>query len=152
MSNNYLEESCASYNNNLIKQPACFKNLENLTRIDHILTNYPKGFHLSTVYEPGFSDSRKLTLTVLKVFQAKHKPKIIQYGDFNPFDNTSFRADLPQELSLQNIKPGKFEKCKCISSKVLNIHAPMKEKHVRCNQSPFMNKELWKAIMTSSSL
>ena len=142
MSNNYLEESCASYNNNLIKQPACFKNLENLTRIDHILTNYPKGFHLSTVYEPGFSDSRKLTLTVLKVFQAKHKPKIIQYGDFNPFDNTSFRADLPQKLSLQNIKPGKFEKCKCISSKVLNIHAPMKEKHVRCNQSPFMNKEL----------
>ena len=74
MSNNYLEESCASYNFNLIKQPTRFKNLENLTRIDRILTNYPKGFHLSTVYEPGFSDSCKLTLTVLKVFQAKHKP------------------------------------------------------------------------------
>ena len=125
MTNNLLEESCTSYNFNLIKQSTCFKNLENLTRIDHILTNYPKAFHLSTVYEPGFSDSRKLTLTVLKVFHAKHKPKIIQYRDFNPFDNTSFRANLLQELSLQNIQPRKFEKCKRISSKVLNIDAPM---------------------------
>ena len=153
MTNNYLEEFCASYNlKNLIKEPTCFKNIDNPTLIDPILTNHPKNFHSSNVYERGSSDFDKLTLTVLKTFHVKHKPKIIQYRDFNHFDNTSFRADLLQELSLKNVLPGEFENFKYISSKVLNIHAPIKEKHVRCNQSPFMSKQLRKAIMTRTRL
>ena len=55
-------------------------------------------------------DFHKLTLTVLKTFHVKRKPKIIQYRDFNHFDNASFRADLCQELSLRNVMPGEFEK------------------------------------------
>ena len=98
------------------------------------------------------SDFHKLTLTVLKTFQVKHQPKIIQYRDLNHSDNASFRADLPQKLSLKNFLPGEFEKSKHISWKVLNIHAPIKEKHVRCNQSPFMSKQLRKAIMTRTCL
>ena len=47
---------------------------------------------------------------------------------FNHFGNASFRADLLQKLSLQNAHPGKFEKIKYISSKVLNTHAQIKEK------------------------
>ena len=60
--------------------------------------------------------------------------------------------DLLQELSLKNVLPGEFEKFKYISSKVLNIHAPIKEKHVRCNQSPLISKQLRKAIMTRTCL
>ena len=116
------------------------------------MTNYPESFHSSSVFETGLSDFHKLTLTVLKVFHAKHKPKIIQYRDFNHFDNASFRTDLLQELSIQNVHPGEFEKFKYISSKVLNTHAPIKEKHVRCNQSPFMNKQLRKSIMARTHL
>ena len=64
----------------------------------------------------------KLTLTILNFFHAKHRPKIIQYRDFNCFDNASFRADLLlQELSFQNIHPGQFEKFKYISLKVLKV-------------------------------
>ena len=33
-------------------------------------------------------------------------------------------------------------------SKVPNIHAPMNQKHVKCNQPPFKNNQLRKAIMT----
>ena len=107
MTNNYLEEFCASYNlKNLIKESTCFKNIDNPTLIDHILTNHPKSFHSSSVYGTALSDFHKLT-TVLKTFHVKHKPKIIQYRDFNHFDNTSFRADL-QELSLKIVLPGKF--------------------------------------------
>ena len=95
MTNNYLEEFCASYNlKNLIKEPICFKNIDNPILIDHILTNHPKSFHSSSVYETGLSDFHKLTLTVLKTFHVKHKPEISQYRDFNHFDNTSFSADL----------------------------------------------------------
>ena len=153
MTNSCLEEFCTSYNlKNLIKQATCFKNLENTTCIDHILTNHPKSFHSSSVFETGWSDSHKLTLTVLKVFHAKHKPKIIQYRDFNHFDNASFGTDLLQELSIQIVHPGEFEKFKYIPSKVLNTHVPIKEKHFRCNQSPFMNKQLRKVIMTRTRL
>ena len=73
ITNNYLGEFCASYNlKNLIKEPTCFKN------IDHILTNHPKSFHSSSVYETGLSGFHKLTLAVLKTFHVKHKAKIIQ--------------------------------------------------------------------------
>ena len=81
MTNSYMEEFCASYNlKNFIKQPTCFKNLENPTCIDQILTNHPKSFHSLSFFEIGLSDFHKLTLTALK-------PKIIQYRDFNHFDN-----------------------------------------------------------------
>ena len=53
MTNSYLEQFCASYNlRNLIKQPNCFKNIESPACIDHILTNHPKSFHFSSVFEP----------------------------------------------------------------------------------------------------
>ena len=90
MTNNYLEEFCASYNlTNLIKQPTCFKNPDNTTLIDPILTNHPKSFHSSSVYETGLLDFNKLIITVLKTFYIKHKPKIIQYRGFNHFHNAS---------------------------------------------------------------
>ena len=62
----------------MIKQPTSFKNLENPTWIDQILTNHPKRFPSLSVFE--MTDFHKLTLTALK-------PKIIQYRDFNHFNN-----------------------------------------------------------------
>ena len=47
----------------------------------------------------GLPDFRKLILTVLRVFNAKHEPKIIQNRDFIHFDNASFRVDLLQKCS-----------------------------------------------------
>ena len=83
----------------------------------------PQKFSFAKCFETGLSDFHKLTLTILKVFYAK----------FNHFDNASFRTDLLQELSIQNVHPWEFEKFLYISSKVLNTHAPIKEKHVTCN-------------------
>ena len=37
--------------------------------------NQPKNFHSPSVFETGLPEFHKLTLTVLKVFHAKHKPK-----------------------------------------------------------------------------
>ena len=50
-------------------QPTYFKNLENPTSIDPILTDHPKGFLLSGVYETGLSDIHELT--VLNLFSHK---------------------------------------------------------------------------------
>ena len=35
---------------------------------------------------------------------------------------------------------------------VIERHAPLKQKNIRANQAPFMNKELQKAIMLRSKL
>ena len=133
MTNNYLEEFCAScILKNLIKQLTCFKNLQRATHIDHILTNHPKTFHSSSFYETALSDFHKLRWTVLKGFHAKDKPKIIYYRDFNHFVNASLKADLLHELYLQNVQPGEFQKFKYNYLKVPNNHAPKKEKQIRC--------------------
>ena len=43
MSNPHMSEFCALYNfTNLIKKYTCYKNVGNLTTIDHILTNHPR--------------------------------------------------------------------------------------------------------------
>ena len=54
--------------------------------------------------------------------------------------------------SFQNFQPNDFDKFKFIASKLLNAHAPPKEKYIRCNQAVFMNKELREAIMTRTRL
>ena len=119
--NNYLKKFCTSCNlRKLIKQSTCFKSLENPVRIDHI-----HRYSFIKYLWGRFVWLHKLTLTVLKVFHVKHKPKFIQYRDFNHLDNASFRADLLQELSLQNFQSGEFENLKYFSSKVLNIHVPI---------------------------
>ena len=53
---------------------------------------------------------------------------------------------------MQNVHPGESEKFKYISSKVFYTHAPIKKKHVRCNQSSLMNKLLKKGVMTRNRL
>ena len=43
-----------------------------------------------------------------------------------------------------------YEKLSEIFVDILNYHAPLKEKQIRGNHGPFMNKELSKAIMEKS--
>ena len=62
VSNSFMEQFCASYNLKcLIKEPTCFKSVDNPSFIDLILTNHPKCFQNSGVYETGISDFHKLT-------------------------------------------------------------------------------------------
>ena len=103
-SNTTISEFCATYNlKNLIKEPTCFKSLKNPTCIDLILTNRPKCFQNSNVFETGLSDFHKLTFTVLKAYFQKQKPKVIRYRSCKKFDNNLFRHDLLNELLSKNV-------------------------------------------------
>ena len=83
ISNSFMEQFCASYNlKSLIKEPTCFKSVDNPSCIDLILTNHPKCFQNSGVYETGISDFHKLTFTVLKTYFQKAKPRIMKYRDY----------------------------------------------------------------------
>ena len=153
MPNPHMSEFCALYNvTNLIKEPTCYKNVDKPTSIDHILTNHARCFQHSGIYETGLSDFQKLTFTVLKIFYAKQKPRIINYRDYKNFNNITFRMDLLKELSLSKLHKGDLDKFKFIVNDLLESHAPMKEKCIRRSQASFMNKSVRKAIMVRTQL
>ena len=103
MTNTYVEEFCSVYNvKNLIKDPSCFKNPEKPTLIDHVLTNHPRCFQHSDVYETDLSDFHRIALTVLEIYHSKKNPKVLQYRDYKNFTNQHFRRDLLWELLPQN--------------------------------------------------
>ena len=136
---------------NLIRKPTCYKNPIKPSCIDLILTNKEKSFQNSNVYETGLSDFHKLTVTVLKMSYQKLKPIIISYRDYKNYNNQDFRDDLLEKVnsSYPNLSEDEFEN---IFLGILNLHAPLKHKHIRGNQQPFFNKELSKAIMKRSKL
>ena len=153
MTENTMKEFSDTYNlSNLIKEPTCFKNLLNPSLIDLILTNRPRSFQNSKPIETGLSDHHKLTITVMKAFFPKQEPVITTYRDYKHYNEDLFRNELLEEL--YNVNEGAvdcstFENV-CIG--VLNRHAPLKEKYKRANNSPFMNKNLSKAVMNRSRL
>ena len=49
---------------NIVKEPTCYKNPENPSCIDLFLTNCPRSFHNTCLYETSLSDFHKL-VTIL---------------------------------------------------------------------------------------
>ena len=87
----------------LIKESTCYKNLQNPSCIDLILTNIPCSFQNSYVVETGLSDFHKMTVTVMKITYEKLKPKIKKNRDYKNFCNNTFRNVLLEKLSTENI-------------------------------------------------
>ena len=91
---------CTTYNfNNLVKEPTCYKNADDPSCIDLILTNKPSYFQMTTVSETGLSDFHKLTVTTLKSSYLKQEPKIFNYRNYKYFNNENFRNDFLYEIS-----------------------------------------------------
>ena len=95
-----------------------------------------------------------MTVTVMKMHFQKFQPRVINYRNYKHFQNKNFRVDLLFGLSKLNIKnnddgfTGFIETC----METVNQHAPCKQKHMRRNHLPFMNKTLSKEIMTRTRL
>ena len=78
----------------------------------------------------------------------KLKTKVIHYRNYKRFCNESYRNELVAEFSKQNFEENSLEKFLEVCNEVLDQHLPRKLKFVQGNHSPFMNRELSKAIMT----
>ena len=82
-----------------IKQPTCYKNPENPSCIDLILTNKAKSFQSTCVMETGLSDFQRMPISVLKMHSRKLSPKVIRYKDFKNFENERFMSSLQSALN-----------------------------------------------------
>ena len=106
------------------RNPTCYKNPNNPSCIDHILTNSPKSFFKTETVFTGLSDFHKLVLSVFKLHFSKAKAKEILYKNFRDFKENNFNWDLQNRLSAQSVDEyAPFEK---FFIDVLNKHAPLK--------------------------
>ena len=131
---------------NLMKDATCYKNPENPSCIDLILTNNPNSFQNSKVIETGLSDFHKMMVTVMKTTFEKLKPNIIHYRDYRKFSNNKFGKNLISCLSTENIRVdcNGMETFLQIRIKALDELASQKKKYSRGNNLPFINKTIKK--------
>ena len=134
---------------NLIKEPTCFKS-QNSTLLDLILTNRRRSFTKSQNFETGLSDCHKLLCSILRASFKKFPPKIINQRGQKHFGQKKFLHDLDSKLLQGDLYRNCDEPYEKLLVDILNYHAPLKEKQVRSNHAPFMNKELSKATMEKS--
>ena len=150
-----MKAFCDSYTlSSLIKEPTCYKNPQNPSCIDLILTNSPYNYRHSCVIETGLSDFDIITVTVMKTTYEKLKPRIVNYRHYKYFGSYKFRQILLEKLSAENVNTScsGFEKFLQICIDTLNIFAPCQKKYSRGNNMPFRNKSLRKAQMKRSRL
>ena len=117
---------------------------------DLILTSNKHNFISTNTSETGLSDHHKLTYTVLKTEFVKAEPNIISYRNYTHFDEEEFNNDLYQQISSTARINDSYKLFNDTLTEVLNRHAPLKQKLVRANNAPFMNKEIRKLIMLRS--
>ena len=103
------------------------------------------------------SDFHSMTFTVFRSQFTRQKPIKIQYRDYSRSDADKFLRQLNDEIyrtsavseDCPDIAYNTFAEKFC---NTINKHAPLKNRTIRGNQAPFVNKELAKAIMTRSRL
>ena len=106
---------------NLIIEPTCYKNYENPTCNDLILTNQPTLFQRSAVVETWLSDFHLLTVTEFKMSFQKCKPHIITYRKYKNYDNDVIRSKIQTFCFLNEMDLGLFKES--IFS-IFNKHGP----------------------------
>ena len=135
---------------NLIK---CFAGIQG-SSIDVILTNKARPFQNTMVTETGLSDHHVMITTFLKAHLVRLKPKKIFYRNYRKFNEANFLNDVKNanfvcdtdnpEINYDNLVQ--------VFGSIIEKHAPLKQKIVRGNEAPFMNKELKQAIYRRSRL
>ena len=92
LSEDPIQMFCNTYNLKcLVKEPTCFKNDENPSCIDLILTNKSLCFQNAKVIETGLSDFYKLSICIMKPNFHKEKPIIVKYSNYKYVNIDHFR-------------------------------------------------------------
>ena len=108
---------------NLINQPTCFKNLQNPSFIDSLLTNKPQSFCNTCLVETGVSDFHKTTPN-----DTFHNKKNLQ--SVNQKLSRIGTSQIFLEGFLSNMKNcnNDFNSFTHMAKEVVNLHAPQKKR------------------------
>ena len=111
----------------------------NPSSIDHIITNMTSIFMKSYTVETGISDYLKLIMPICRLTFAKGKSKNFFYRCHKNFNNKLFEETLIKSLSETEFSLKSFETTFRLT---LEKCAPLNQKYLRYNNSPFTNKTL----------
>ena len=112
-----------------MKEPTCYKNPKNPNCIDLFLTNYPRSFHDTCLYETGLSDFHKLVGTIMRTSFEPLASKIIKYRNYKNFDEDKFRCLFKKSLNDFNTGDITMGIFKMTFLNVLDKFAPLKKKY-----------------------
>ena len=135
---------------NLVKEPTCYKNPQNPSCIDWILTNKSRYFKNTTTIDFGLSDFHKMILTSFRFQYKPGAPKITYYRSYKHFDKQKFKDEL--QIAMNEGMVNNYEEFETKFIEVLEKHAPLKKKTLRANNAPYMTKNLRKAMMKRTEL
>ena len=82
---------------NLIKQPTCFKNVDNPSCIDLLLSNKPLSFNTSFVIEIELSVFHKKIVAMMKMHFPKINPRVISCRKYKLFQSKTFINSFKKE-------------------------------------------------------
>ena len=95
-----------------------------------------------------------MIVTVLKIYFQKREAKLINCKNYRNFSNEEFRKQVLKDIlkTTQNGDIDYYESFLSICQRAHDSRAPKKQKYVRSNHSPFINKTILKAIMDRSRM
>ena len=132
---------------NLVKEPTCYKNPENLNYIDLFLTNCARSFYSTCVFETGLFDFHKLVLTILRWKFKTLPPKIIRCRTYKQFDEEQFKAVFQNCFNEMNSSDLNVEVFKMLFSNALNKFAPVRKNTFVLFNLDLLTKSLVKELM-----
>ena len=95
-----------------------------------LITNCPRSFHNTCLYEASLPDFHELVVTILRTSFESLPPKIIKYRNCKNFDEDKFRCLISVDIFQMT------------SLNALNKFVPLKKKCLRANHCRIANKEL----------
>jgi hypothetical protein len=138
----------------LINEATCFKG--NPTCLDVILTNNKRSITNTLNCNLGISDFHNMICGVTKMFTPSFKPTTIKYRSYKHFNEVSFINDVQSApLHVSEIFDDVDDAVwfhNNILKDIIDQHAPIKKRHIKRRQAPFMNGELRRAINVKSML
>ena len=109
------------------RYPTCYKNPNNPSCIDHILTNSPKSFLKQKLFLQGYQKSMNCFYLYLGYIFQKRRLREISNRNFRDFKEDNFNWDIQNRLSAKFVEEyAPFEK---FFVDALNKHAPLKLVH-----------------------
>ena len=151
-----LHDICDIYSlTNLICEPTYYYQKGSST-IDVVLTNQKLKIKSCGTVNTHLSDGHQLIYSVLKTGAPRQPARTVSYRSFKNLSEQNFNADLqsaPFHVSeiFEDPEDTYWAIHKLLTS-VIDEHLPKKEKKVRSKHTPFMNKQLRKAIMNKNRL
>ena len=145
-----IQDLCDTYGlSNLVKEPTCHKGPTS-TLLDVILVTNHKRY--SGVLNTNFclSDVHNIIGAATKRFAPSQKPRKINYRSFHHFNDSDFLYDIssaPFHVAeiFDDVDDMAWYTSTLITD-VVDFHAPMKSKFVKCKPVPYMNSQLRKAL------